>query len=159
MRTPRKYTGQSGVAAVEFTLLIPIFLLLIFITAELGRGIYQYSHLTRMVRDAGRHLSQTVITTSNGVPATLTDANCDGCISDTKHLLVYGANTGSRALLSGISITDVSIAETPADSGIMVITVDYDWTPIFFDKLQGFGFGDGIDLSFNLSAKYAMRAI
>ncbi|MCL1048203.1 pilus assembly protein [Shewanella abyssi] len=150
---------QNGVAAVEFTLLLPLLLLLIFTTAELGRGIYQYSHLTRMIRDAGRHLSQTVETTGYGIPPTLNDATCNGCISDTKNILIYGANTGNKALLSGITITDVSIAETPAGSGIVVITVDYDWTPIFFDKLSGFGFGDGVDFSFNLTSKYAVRAI
>ncbi|MFT5716933.1 MAG: hypothetical protein ACI9T7_001116 [Oleiphilaceae bacterium] len=154
-----QYLKQNGVAAIEFTLLIPMFLLMIFVTAELGRGIYQYSQLTRMIRDAGRHLSQTVITTANGIPVTLNDANCDGCISDTKNLLIYGASTGSNTLLSGINITDINIAEIPADSGIMVITVDYDWTPIFFDKLSGFGLGEGLDLSFNLTSKYAVRAI
>lgn len=159
MRIQKQRAKQSGVAVVEFTLLIPMLLLIIFVTAELGRGIYQYSQLTRMVRDAGRHLSHTVITTANGVPSTLNDDNCDGCISDTKNLLIYGANTGTSELLSGISITDVSIDEIPAGSGIMVITVDYDWTPIFFDKLSGFGVGEGVDLGFNLSTQYAMRAI
>ncbi|QQX82306.1 pilus assembly protein [Shewanella sp. KX20019] len=152
-------TKQSGIAAIEFTIVLPLFLVLIFFTAELGRGIYQYSQLTRMIRDAGRHLSQTIITTGNGVPTDLIDEYCDGCISDTTSLLVYGANTGTAPLLSGIDITDISISEFPVDSGIIVISVDYDWTPIFFDKLSGFGSGEGVDLSFSLTSTYAVRAI
>ncbi|ABZ76837.1 TadE family protein [Shewanella halifaxensis HAW-EB4] len=150
---------QKGIAAIEFTIVLPLFLVLILFTAELGRGIYQYSQLTRMIRDAGRHLSQTIITTSNGVPSVLIDENCDYCISDTTNLLVYGANTGATPLLSGIDITDVSISELPIDSGILVISVDYDWTPIFFDRLSGLGLGDGVDLSFSLNSTYAVRAI
>ncbi|ABV87336.1 TadE/TadG family type IV pilus assembly protein [Shewanella pealeana] len=151
---------QKGLAAVEFTLLVPFFLFLIFAVAELGRGLYQYSQLTRMIRDAGRHLSQSIITTRNGVPSDLIDQNCDNCISDTLNILMYGANTGTSKLLSGIEITDISISEFPIDSGILVISVDYNWTPIFFDKLSGFGFNnDAIDLGFSLNSTYAVRAI
>jgi hypothetical protein len=155
------YKKQRGIAAIEFTIILPLFLVIIFFTAELGRALYQYSQLTRMIRDAGRHLSQTIITTGNGVPADLIDLSCNDCISDTKNILIYGASSGATPQLSGISITNISISEFPIDSEIMVISVDYDWTPIFFDKLSGFGFGSekAIDLSFSLNSTYAVRAI
>ncbi|MCG9731305.1 pilus assembly protein [Shewanella sp. Isolate13] len=150
---------EKGIAAIEFTLLVPFFLLIIFVTVEFGRALFQYSQLTRMIRDAGRHLSQTIITEGAGMPTDLTDANCNGCISDTKNILMYGAGTGSSTLLSGLKITDITISEFPIDSEIMVISVDYDWTPIFFDQLSEFGLGNGIDLTFNFSSTYAVRAI
>lgn len=49
---------QHGVAAVEFGLLLPLLILMIFGTTELGRAIYSYNTLDKTVRDAGRHLSQ-----------------------------------------------------------------------------------------------------
>jgi hypothetical protein len=155
------YKKQRGIAAIEFTIILPFFLVIIFLTAELGRVLYQYSQLTRMIRDAGRHLSQTIITTGNGVPSDLIDEYCDGCISETTNILIYGASSGTNSLLSGINITDISISEFPIDSGIMVISVDYDWTPIFFEKISGFGLASGkaIDLSFSLNSTYAVRAI
>jgi Flp pilus assembly protein TadG len=55
MRTTR---NQSGVAAVEMALLLPILLLLAFGLTELGRAVYQYNALTKAVRDGARHLSQ-----------------------------------------------------------------------------------------------------
>ncbi|PKG57319.1 pilus assembly protein TadE [Shewanella sp. Choline-02u-19] len=159
MKNQLLYKKQRGIAAIEFTIILPLFLVLIFFTAELGRALYQYSQLTRMIRDAGRHLSQTIITTGNGVPSDLIDAYCNGCISETTNILIYGASSGATTQLSGISITDISISEFPIDSGIMVISVDYDWTPIFFDKMSGFGSGEGIDLSFSMNSTYAVRAI
>ncbi|WP_299804711.1 TadE family protein [uncultured Shewanella sp.] len=157
------FQKQKGLATIEFTLLVPFFLLIIFATAEFGRGLYQYSQLTRMIRDAARHLSQSVITTGNGVPADSTgkvlDANCNNCITETKMILKHGANSVSPLLLNEIDTAVITIEESPLGSGIMVISVDYDWSPIFFDQLSGFGLGDGIDLSFNLNSTYAVRAI
>ena len=48
---------QSGVALVEFALILPLLLLLTFITTEFGRALFQYNILTKSVRDAARYLS------------------------------------------------------------------------------------------------------
>lgn len=55
MRTIKQ---QSGVAAVEMALLLPLLLLLAFGITEFGRAIYQYNTLAKAVRDGARHLSQ-----------------------------------------------------------------------------------------------------
>lgn len=48
---------QSGVALVEFALILPMLLVMTFITTEFGRALYQYNAITKSVRDAARYLS------------------------------------------------------------------------------------------------------
>ncbi|WP_076542205.1 TadE/TadG family type IV pilus assembly protein [Shewanella sp. UCD-KL21] len=156
-----KCLSQQGVAAVEMTILLPIMLLLIFATAELGRFLYQYNTLTKLVRDAGVYLGAHADTrqTSN-LPNPFIDAECGNCIAETKNLLVYGStNTGTTPQLSGLTTSDITITESPAGSRRLVISVSYDWQPLFGEKLVSFGFGDDVDLSFNLNTHYAVTAL
>ncbi|MBT2333886.1 pilus assembly protein [Variovorax paradoxus] len=73
---------QAGAALVEFALILPLLLILTFITTEFSRALYQYNTLAKSVRDAARYLS----TQSPGTK-----------IDESKNLVVYGslANTGS----------------------------------------------------------------
>lgn len=48
---------QSGAALVEFALVLPLLLILTFITTEFGRALYQYNILAKSVRDAARYMS------------------------------------------------------------------------------------------------------
>ena len=48
---------QSGVALVEFALILPLLLILTFVTTEYSRALFQYNILTKSVRDAARYLS------------------------------------------------------------------------------------------------------
>jgi Flp pilus assembly protein TadG len=52
--TPKK---QRGAALIELALIIPLLLLLTFVTTELGRAVYEYHVLVKAVRDAARYLS------------------------------------------------------------------------------------------------------
>ncbi len=150
----------SGVAAVEFTIMLPVLLLLILATAEFGRVFYQYSNLTRITRDAGRFLATTAIprTTSN-LTNPLTDADCNNCISNTKRLLVYGQLQGGTPLLYGLSESDVTIENVVGSDNQLLIKVSYDWYPLLGEKFITFGLGNNIDLSFNLDASYTVEAI
>lgn len=93
-----KPKAQKGVAIVEFALVLPLLLLLTFITTELGRAIYQYNILTKSVRDGARYLS----TQQPGSAAAITTA---------RNLMVYGnpAGTGSP-LAIGLSLSHVPAA-------------------------------------------------
>ena len=84
---------QTGTAMVEFALVLPLLLILGFITTEFSRALYQYNTLTKSVRDAARYLS-----TQN--PGTK--------IAESKNLVVYGslANTGSP-LAFGLALNQV----------------------------------------------------
>lgn len=86
---------QNGVALVEFALVLPLLLLLTFITTEFGRALYQYNILTKSVRDAARYLS-------TQTPGDTTK------YSIAKNLVVYGNPAGSGTPLAiGLSIAQV----------------------------------------------------
>lgn len=162
----RSRVKQRGVAAVEFTIMLPMLLLMVLVTAELGRALYQYSELTRLVRGASRYLSITAIPDTSGTLDSSFDGGCTddsdcvclGCISDTKDILVYGQVGGSVPLLHGLSKDDITISGDSITTRV-TISVDYDWQPIFGDRMSGFGFGEGIDLGFNFNVSYTMRAL
>jgi Flp pilus assembly protein TadG len=87
---------QSGVALVELAFIIPLLLLLTFITTEFGRAMYEYNAVTKSTRDAVRYLSfQT--------PGTH--------IAEARNLMVYGnlAGTGTP-LVRGLSLANVPAA-------------------------------------------------
>ncbi|HEX8785824.1 MAG TPA: TadE/TadG family type IV pilus assembly protein, partial [Telluria sp.] len=90
-----RYQRQSGVALVEFTLIAPLLLILIFITTEFGRAYYQYNTITKSVREAVRYLS----VRSAGVDE-----------DKATNIIVYGnpGGTGSR-IFAGLSKSNVSI--------------------------------------------------
>lgn len=48
---------QRGAALVEFALILPLLLILTFVTTELGRALYRYNTTAKVVRDAVRYLS------------------------------------------------------------------------------------------------------
>ena len=48
---------QRGAALVEFALVLPLLLILAFVTTELGRALYRYNTTAKVVRDAVRYLS------------------------------------------------------------------------------------------------------
>lgn len=79
--------AQKGVAIVEFALVLPLLLLLTFMTTELGRAIYQYNILTKAARDGARYLS----TQNPGSAAAITTA---------RNLMVYGHPTNTDTPLA-----------------------------------------------------------
>src|SRR3954467_15130876 len=84
---------QSGVALVEFALVLPLLLLMTFIVVEYSRALYQYNTLTKSVRDAARYLS--VQSPGSG-------------ITQSKNLIVYGNLAGSGLPLAiGLSKSQV----------------------------------------------------
>ena len=76
---------QTGVAIVEFALVLPFLLLLTFIVTEYSRALYQYNTLAKSVRDAARYLS----TQSPGTK-----------ITEAKNLVVYGNPAGTGTPLA-----------------------------------------------------------
>jgi CBS domain containing-hemolysin-like protein len=48
---------QRGTATVEFAMMVPILLMLIFMVTELGTMFYRHNEVTKSVQDAARYLS------------------------------------------------------------------------------------------------------
>jgi hypothetical protein len=81
-------TLQHGVAVVEFALVLPLLVLLTFMTTEFGRALYQYNTLTKSARDAARYLSQQT-------------PDDPAAVATARNLVLYGnpANTGTPVAL------------------------------------------------------------
>ena len=84
---------QGGAALSEFALIVPLLLLVTFITTEFGRAMYEYNLITKSTRDAVRYLSTQAQNTRT---------------TDAANLIVYGniAGTGSP-LARGLTLAMV----------------------------------------------------
>ncbi|MDI3323799.1 TadE/TadG family type IV pilus assembly protein [Pontibacterium granulatum] len=144
---------QKGLAAVEFTIALPVLLLLFLATAELGKLLYDYNTLTKAQRNGIRYLAARAVTgqTANTI------ANVT-YVSQAQNLVVFGDISGAgEPLLSGFTVEDV-VYDDPTDDDVRV-TVSYEYTPMIFDSLPTFGLGDSINLNFTLSSSITMRAL
>ena len=90
---------QNGVALVEFALILPLLLILTFITTEFGRALYQYNTIAKSLRDASRYLSTQDPSIATTDPAKITTA---------KNLVVFGNPAGGVSpLVLGLEISHV----------------------------------------------------
>lgn len=75
MRYPRLAAfrqNTQGIAAVEFALLLPVLVLLLFGTMEIGRAVSDYQAVVKGVRDASRYVTRlTAVTCPAAGPYTL----------------------------------------------------------------------------------------
>lgn len=148
---------QQGVAMVEFTLFLPLLLLLLLSLGEFGRMLYQYNVLLQASRDAGRFVA------SQAWNSTLGAVSLSGTLqTQTKNVAVYGvpANTGA-AVVSGLTTANVAVAAVGADH--VRVTITYNFCPVIGSgncggAIPGF-FGSQIALSIPLVATTVMRAL
>ncbi len=125
-------TRQNGAALVEFALVLPLLLILTFITTEFGRALYQYNILAKSVRDGARYMSiQTPGDTTKYQTA--------------RNLVVHGNPSGSGApLVIGLDdslVPDPTWQPAGADPAINTVTV----------KIIGYTFQPLIHSAFGLS--------
>lgn len=84
---------QQGVAVVEFALLLPFMLILIFTVTEIGRAYYQYNAIAKSVREGVRYLS-------------VRPKNID--VDKARNIVVYGnANGTGSPIALGLSLANV----------------------------------------------------
>lgn len=121
---------QRGVAIVEFALVLPMLLVLTFITTEFGRAMYQYNTIAKSVRDAARYLSIQLPNTK---------------INEARNLIVYGKTVVTDAdapLALGLSTAQVP---TPtwqnAGSDPVITTVTVQVTGYTFTSMVPSVFG------------------
>lgn len=143
-----------GLAAVEFAIILPVVLLIMLATAELGRVLYQYNTLTKAVRDGARYLSSEAINGSTG----LIDLDATKLLQ-TRNLVVYGniAGTGT-SLLPGLAPGQIVIPDPPTNPQHINVQANYPYQPIFA-SLPGFGLMSNISTAWILSAATSMRAL
>jgi hypothetical protein len=142
---------ESGLALVEFTIMLPLFLLLLLGTAEVGQMISTYNTLTKRAESGARYLSNRAFTGS------IQRIDLSGSkLNDAKNMAVYGnvAGTGNTEV-PNLSVANVSIGQV--DARFLQIDITYDYQPLVINTLNFFG--ASIDLAMPVNASVSMRAV
>lgn len=146
----RKPPGlQHGLVVVELVITLPLVLMIMLATAELGRAIYQYTTLTKAVEAGSRYYASTALDSS--ITAATKEAT-------TENLIVFGSPVaGATTVLPGLMVSDVTeVAFEPAGAPIdhVRVSANYTYAP----------FISGIPIlgpiaSFTMTATHTMRAL
>ena len=114
---------QKGASTVEFAMIVPILLVLIFMVSELGTMFYKLNTLTKSVQVAARYFSD-LPTNSD----TLKDENIN---TNAKNLICYGYLKNFQEedkILADCDGTKLTVAVTK-DTNHVTVTAQYsaDW--------------------------------
>lgn len=157
LHTFKQSQRQQGLALVEFTLVLPLLLLLLLAFGEFGRMLYQYNVLLQASRDADRFVASQAWNSTLGAVSLSSTLQ-----TQTKNVAVYGvpANTGT-AVVSGLTTANVVVAAVGLDH--VRVTITYTFCPVIGSgnctgSIPGF-FGNPIALSIPLVATTVMRAL
>ena len=138
---------------VEFTIVLPILLILLMGVAEFGQAFWHYNTLTKSVEDGARHVAGRALQGSTGVVSVSAGLQAEG-----RNLVVYGNVLGAGgALLPGLNTSHVTVAN--AGMGNVTVSAAYPYAPIF-GFLPGFFYGSGANATgITLQTAVTMRAL
>ncbi len=153
MHTYGHKSGQAGVAAVEFTIALPVMLLLFLAVVEFGRAFLQYNALTRAVQDSARLVASEALRGQAGT------VNLDAAlIATARSLVVFGNSAGTGvALLPGLTPGNVTVRDL--GSGNIAVSATYLYQPMIGTGIPRMVQGGQIATGFTLRAEVVMRAI
>jgi Flp pilus assembly protein TadG len=142
-----------GIASVELAIAMPVLLLLLTATVEVGRLLSEYDTLTKSVRNGARYLAANAFQGTTGVVNITAQVQ-----SATANLVVTGnANGTGAALLPGLVSANVTV--TNLGAGYVSVSASYVYQPILGATLPTFGNSAPIALGFPLNATTVMRAL
>jgi Flp pilus assembly protein TadG len=146
---------------VELVMTAPILLLLLFGTVVFSEWLIQYSILNDAVRDAARYVAGKAYNGSTG--ALLQGADWTTLVNQGTNLAVFGNVNGNvngnfPAVLPGLTVTNITMAEDTAALSITVSTTGYTYQSLFGASMPSF-FGGTIATHFPLSISTTMRAL
>jgi Flp pilus assembly protein TadG len=143
-----------GVATVEAAIAIPLLLLLIFATVEIGRAFVQYAVLANSVRNAARHLAGKALLGTTQIVFI-----SPGLYAETRNLAVYGNEAGSGSpKLPGFSTAQVTVSDAGANN--VRVSAAYPFQPLFGTQLPTFGAnGSPVTTTFDMHIDVTMRAL
>lgn len=139
----RAPAGHRGLAIVEFAITMPLVLLLLAATADLGRALYQYTALNKAVQDGARYLSEKGYLVANSIVVDSTD------LTLAKSVTVFGTPTGSTTpVLPGFAVGNVTTSIV-AGTQFVRVQAAYQFAPLF----TAFAFlGSGDTVTFTATA-------
>jgi Flp pilus assembly protein TadG len=144
---------ERGLAMVEFIVVLPVILFLMFGVVEVGRVIMRYNTLTKALQDGARHAA------AYGLLGTAGSVYIDGALeAEIVNLVVYGDVQGEGTpLLEGFSTGQVAVSM--AAPGWIQVSASYPYVPALGSSLPNFGFGTSPNMAFNLAASVTTRAL
>ncbi|MEJ2762563.1 TadE/TadG family type IV pilus assembly protein [Photobacterium sp. MCCC 1A19761] len=143
--------SEHGLAMVEFTILLPLLLLILMSILELGRAFYTYTELEKLTRDCTRYLLNEI-----SKDTTTTYALTQDQIDAASNLAVYGSvNGGSNAALPALNTDQISITQK---SNHIQVEITYPYQPVLA-SIPSFFSTDAISLNFNMTSSYTMRTL
>ena len=151
-RTSKISSSASGFASVEFVIVTPVLLMLIFAIAEVGRALVQYATLSNAVRNSLRFVAGEALQGSTGVIAVNAALRTQG-----QNLVAYGRTAAGTPVLPGLNPAQVTV--TSPGNGNITVSAVYPYTPIIGPTLPTFGIAQPISLIFNLTVTSTMQAI
>ncbi len=97
------FSAREGTAAVEFAMVLPLLLVLLFAGIEIGRLLTDFHAVSKSVRDATRYLTRVGMT-------------CPGAAASTGPLANYIDNAGDATIANNLAMTGtVDTPTMPAD--------------------------------------------
>jgi Flp pilus assembly protein TadG len=144
---------ERGTAIIEFTIALPLLLLMLVATAEIGRMLSQYNTLNKAVRDGVRYLAANALAGTTGVVSINSTVQ-----TATINLVVTGNTAGSgSALLPNLTANNVTV--TSLANGYVSVTASYTYVPMLGSNLPTFGLSAPINVSIPLNASVVMRPL
>ena len=142
---------HSGTAMVEFALILPLLLLILFCITELGRALYQQNMLTKTVGSATRFLTRAY----QAVDIDPVNQDCSqgsqwaAAIQDAENLLIYGdIDGGTETILDQLQLDSskpgggIELSKTSLSGYknfcMVRIYATAKFTPVVGDTLFGF---------------------
>jgi Flp pilus assembly protein TadG len=138
---------------VEFTIVLPVLLLLLFGVTEVGRAIVRYNTLTKAVQDGARYAAAYALLGSTG--GVDVDAQLQ---TEVRNVVVYGNTVGAGSpVLAGLLPAQINVVDAGGDQ--IRVDASYPYQPAFGAALPNFGLGSSISTSFLMQASVTMRAL
>ena len=108
---------QRGQSVLEFAMVLPLTLLIVFGVIEFGRAYYQYNTLTKAIRDGARYMSMHVYSSTYE--------------TNTKNLVVYGNTFGTGTpILPGLTTAKIVLTPGPSNA---TLAAPPDWLTVSVD--------------------------
>ncbi|MGJ3256502.1 MAG: TadE/TadG family type IV pilus assembly protein [Alcanivorax sp.] len=134
--------GQLGAAMVEFAILLPLMIVLVFGITEMGRAIYQQTTLSKAVSSGARYMSRSFQSVSADCSQ---GGNWAASITNASNLVAFGNQAGSGTpLLPDLDAGDVSFTSEQrtvtggGDACVIIATASVDFSAIFGDTIVPF---------------------
>ena len=144
---------QRGVAMVEFTIVLPVMLLMILGVSEIGTALVRYNTLTKALHEGVRHAAAYAVLGSTGI----VNINAQ-LINEVRNIVVYGNPLGNGSpILAGL--TPAQIELTSVSSKEIRVSASYPYQPLIGPRLPSFGLGATDTFAFTMQAAITMRAL